>query len=76
MVAERLTLEEMSHRYDGEWVLIGEPEFDEEGKPSSGVILAHNKDPDEMYREDVRIKPIYAAYWSFVPWPKDLVTAL
>ncbi|RYG46351.1 hypothetical protein EON79_10375 [bacterium] len=73
MVAERLTLDEMSRRYDGEWILIGDPELDSQGVPTSGIILAHSPDRDQVYDEGVRLMPRSSAIWSFVPWRDDVV---
>ncbi|CAN5688400.1 hypothetical protein BH11ARM2_BH11ARM2_09980 [soil metagenome] len=76
MVAERQTLEEMSRRYDGEWILIGDPELDREGNPASGTVLAHSRERDEVYDQAARIKPAFSAFWSFIPWPDDTVFVL
>lgn len=49
-MSEILSYEEIKRRYPDEWLLIAEPELDEELKVIRGEILAHSKDRDEVYR--------------------------
>ena len=44
-MAEVLTRAEIESKYDGEWVFIGDAEFDEQMRVVSGRVLVHNKEP-------------------------------
>jgi len=37
-----LTLEEFEERYPDEWVLIQETDWDEQGNPTKGLMVAHD----------------------------------
>ena len=37
-----LSLEEIENRYDGQWVLVRETEWDAQGDPTQGIVLAHD----------------------------------
>jgi hypothetical protein len=45
-----LTIEEIQHRYDGEWVLIAHERLDENFEIVNGEVLAHAPDADTIYR--------------------------
>ena len=48
-MGERLTIEEIRERHDGEWVLLIDIEEDAEGETTSGVVVAHSEDRDDVY---------------------------
>ena len=48
-MAEILNIDEIKSRYDGEWVLIGDPVADESLTVVRGSVLWHSKDRDEVY---------------------------
>lgn len=50
-MAEILTLEEIKHRYYGEWVLLACTEIDPELTPIRGEVIAHSIDRDTIYDE-------------------------
>lgn len=56
-MAEVLTRAEIEAKYDGEWVFIGDPEFDEQMRVVSGRVLVHNKDRDEFDRQALALAP-------------------
>ena len=37
-----LSLEEIEHQYDGQWVLVKETEWDAQGDPTQGMVIAHD----------------------------------
>lgn len=45
-MAETLSIQEIQARYDGEWVLIGDPEVDASLTVQRGQVLWHSKDRD------------------------------
>ena len=49
---QELTLEEIEGRYVGEWVLVEETAWDEQGNPKKGVVFAHGL--DRALRDDSR----------------------
>ncbi len=48
---EVLTRAEMEAQFDGEWVLIADPETDENLEVLRGLVVSHGKDPDAVYAE-------------------------
>lgn len=54
---ERLTVEEMKARYDGEWLLVAEPEVDASLEILRGRVLFHSHDVDEVYSKAEELRP-------------------
>ena len=52
-----MTVQEMEARFDGEWILVGEPETTDALEVVKGVVLHHSKDRDEVYRRAVALRP-------------------
>jgi hypothetical protein len=73
---EVLTIEEIEARYDSEWILVGDPEVDEDLRVLRGTVLYHSKDRDEMYRRDLELRPKSAAYLYTGQFPEDAVIVL
>ncbi len=48
-MTEILTLEEMKHRYYGEWLLVACTEIDDQMNPIRGEVIAHSCDRDTIY---------------------------
>lgn len=51
-----MTYAEMEAAFDGEWVLIDEPELTDMNGIIRGTVLAHSKSRDAVYREAMRRK--------------------
>lgn len=51
MATEVLTMAEIENRFDSEWVLIAEPETDEQLNVLSGKVLYHDRDRIKFDRE-------------------------
>jgi hypothetical protein len=51
-----LTAEQIGKRFDSEWVLLADPSVDERGQITSGRVVAHSKDRDEVYRVDIQLR--------------------
>ena len=75
-MAKTLTIDEIKSRYDGEWVLIGDPVTDESLSVLSGVVLSHSKARDEVYRKARELKPAHSAILFFGHLPKDAAIVL
>jgi hypothetical protein len=58
---EILTKVEIETRYPSEWVLVGDPESDENLEIVRGRVLFHSPDRDEMYRKAIELRPKLAA---------------
>lgn len=43
-----LTLEEFEARYPDEWVLIQETDWDDQGNPTKGLMVAHHVDRENL----------------------------
>ena len=44
-----MTIEEIETQFDGEWVLVGNAEFDQYNKVARGQVLCHSVDRDVVY---------------------------
>ena len=75
--AEIMTYAEMEAAFDGEWVLIGEPELTPMNEVIRGAVLAHDVDKEAVYQALWRLRerdsePSHIAVWYFGESPKDV----
>jgi hypothetical protein len=56
-MGEILTRAEIEAKYDGEWVLVGDPEMDEYMRVLRGTVLVHSKDREEFSRQRLALQP-------------------
>ncbi|MBU0568761.1 hypothetical protein KKC52_12055 [bacterium] len=56
MAKEKEKIEVIKKRYKDEWVLIADYELDEGLNPLCGVVIAHSKNRDEIYKEQMYYK--------------------
>jgi len=54
---EVLTIDEIKKRYDSEWVLVADPELDEDFNVLCGKVIYHHKDRAVFDAETLKIKP-------------------
>lgn len=54
---EILTMDEIKQRFDSEWVLVSDPELDEDFNVLSGKVICHHKDRTVFDSETLNIKP-------------------
>jgi hypothetical protein len=73
---EILTLAEIRKQFDDEWVLIEDPELDENLEVVRGKVIFHSKDRDEVYRKDMELRPGSAAYLFTGKMPEDTVIVI
>ena len=77
MQAEIMTYAEMESAFDGEWVLIGEPELTPMNEVIRGVVLGHDEDRVAVYevlwrlREEGRAPSEFAVHY-FGAFPNDV----
>lgn len=55
-MSEILTLAEIHDRFPSEWILVADPELDDQLEIIRGRVVAHSKDRDEVDLEAVRRK--------------------
>lgn len=75
-VAEVLSALEIRAQYDGEWVLVGDPEVDASLAVQRGRVLHHSKDRDEVYRQARALKPRHCAVLYIGRLPENTAVAL
>jgi len=71
-----LPIEEIRRRYDSEWLLIVEPETDQNHNVIRGRVLWHSKDRDEVYRKGKELELSISAYLYTGSPPSDTEFAL
>ncbi len=64
-----MTLAEIEERFDGEWVLVEDPEVNEHFEVIRGKVIYHSKDRDEVDRKAIELRPKSAAtlYTGIMP---------
>jgi hypothetical protein len=73
---EVMTLEDMKTHFDSEWVLVEDPEVDENLEVIRGKVLWHSKNRDEVYDKDLELRPKSAAYVYSGPPPDNILINL
>jgi hypothetical protein len=73
---EILSFSEIEERFDGEWVLVEDPENDDDFKVKQGTVLWHSKDRDEVYRKAREIHPKHSALLYTGKLPDDVAVVL
>ncbi len=72
-----MTYAEMEAAYDGEWVLVGEPDLTPMLEIISGAVLAHDGNREAVYEalwrlQEAGIAPNEFAVWYFGEAPDDV----
>ena len=67
---------EMKAHFEGEWVLVGDPETDKNLQVLSGKVLWHSKDRDELYRKARHLRPRSSAILYLGEIPQDVAVVL
>lgn len=70
-----MKMEEIRKRYRGEWVLIEYTKLDDELNVIEGVVVAHSKDREEVYKAQMEMKgkKLAIEYLGEIPEEEDLV---
>ncbi len=76
MMAQVLTLQEIQARYAPEWVLVGDPQTDDEQQLKSGRVLYHSAHGDEVCRKAMEFPPGRYALRFLGERPVDVVMVL
>ena len=66
---EVLTISEIHSRFDSEWVLVEDPEVNEQMEVMRGKVVCHSKDRDEVDRKaiELRLKSSATLYTGKLP---------
>jgi len=71
-----MTIGEIESEFDSEWVLVEEPETNEQLEVLKGKVLHHSKDRDEVYRKAVNLRPKRSAILYTGSIPEGTVVVL
>jgi hypothetical protein len=73
---EILTIEDINARFPSEWVLINDPQVDEQLHVLGGLVLWHSKDRDEVYQkvDELLPPPRRFTVWFTGPFPEECST--
>ncbi len=69
-MTEVLTRAEMEAQFDGEWVLVADPEIDKHHEVQRGRVVYHGTDREAMYDCDASLQLKKAAYLYFGVMPE------
>jgi hypothetical protein len=61
VIGERLSIEEINRRFEGQWVLLEDPEIAEDEEVLSGRLLFHTEDRDELDERVLDLRPRHSA---------------
>ena len=75
-INEVLTIGEIETRFDGEWVLIAEPETDDNLEVLRGRVVSHDRDPEGVYRKAIDQHTQRWASLYFGPVPEHICISL
>ncbi|HKQ49529.1 MAG TPA: hypothetical protein VJZ71_15765 [Phycisphaerae bacterium] len=75
-MADILSIAEICNRYDSEWILVEDPEVDENLEVVRGKVVWHSKDRDEVYQKMLELRPKQSATLFTGRMPKDTAIAL
>ncbi|MEW5986548.1 MAG: hypothetical protein AB1791_07950 [Chloroflexota bacterium] len=74
---ERLmTIGEIESQFISEWVLVEDPQTDEELEVLSGKVILHSRDRDEVYRKAIALRPKRCAILYTGEIPEDTAVVL
>jgi hypothetical protein len=76
VTGEMLTIEEIEARYAPDWVLIGDPEIDDEQRLLDGRVLYTSTGSDELYQKATELGLTRIAVRYLGTWPEDMAFVL
>jgi hypothetical protein len=75
-MSEVLSIAEIQARFDSEWVLLADPQLNEQREVVGGKVLWHSKDRDEVYQKAVELRPRHSAFLYTGTIPEDTAVVL
>ena len=73
---EILTIQEIEARFAPFWVLIGDPQIDDEQRLLGGRVLYTSQESDELYRKATEMGLDRIAVRYLGTWPEDVAFVL
>lgn len=73
---EVLTMSEIESQFDGEWVLVEDPELTPQLEVLRGKVLYHSKERDDVYQKGIELRPKHSAYLYLGQMPENMVIVL
>ena len=73
---QEMTMAEIESQFDSEWVLVEEPQTNDDLEVLKGKVLHHSKDRDEVYRKAVTLRPKRSAILYTGEIPEDTAVVL
>ena len=73
-MSDVMTIDEINERFPSEWVLLSDPQTDEDLEVLGGTVIYHSKDRDEVDRkamESPALKDI-AIFYTGPLFPEDM----
>jgi len=71
-----MTIQEIESQFESEWILIQDPNTDEEMNVLGGDVIYHSKNRDEVYRKAVGLRPERSAVIYTGEIPEDTAVVL
>jgi hypothetical protein len=75
-MASVMTIAEIEAHFESEWVLVEDPETNDANEVQSGMVTAHSKDRDEVYRLAATARPRRFAILYTGACPRDVAIIL
>lgn len=72
ITSEIMTLAEIEERFDNEWILVEDPELDQNNDVIRGKVVFHSKNRDAMYAKAMELRPKHSASLYTGPVPDDI----
>jgi hypothetical protein len=76
MSEPEMTINEIESQFEGEWILVADPQTNEALEVTGGRVLCHSKDRDEVYRRAVALRPKRSAILYTGQMPEDTAIVL
>lgn len=71
-----MTIQDIEAQFDGEWILVADPETDESLHVLKGKVICHSRDRDEVYRYLVAKRPANSAILFTGEMPENTAVVL
>ena len=75
-MADVMTLSVINEKFEAEWVLLEDPELDENREIVKGRVLFHSKNRDEVDHEMLTLRPRHGATVYTGSIPSDAAVVL
>jgi hypothetical protein len=56
-MSDLLTIAEIENQFQGEWILVEDPQTNDALEVQSGKVRWHSKDRDEVYQKAIELRP-------------------